>query len=496
MQNKRDQVQAHMFLMGRLTSSMLRSDPDAPESPQGRTNRGIAVGVIVAILLAAGAFVLGLVSPGTTDSWRSSGDLIVDKNTGARYLFLDGRLRPVRNYASAKLLTGGDLATTTVGAKSLMGTPHGTPVGIEGAPDEVPGAGDLSGDPWQVCATPTKDATARTGSLTTLAVGNGAGGDPLGKGQGVLVVGPGGTEYLLWQGSRLRLDRGSAAQEALGYASVTPVPVSAAFLNALPTGPDLAPPDIPGLGDPGPRLGDRSTRVGQIFQLAVPGSSARYYLLREDGLTPLTATEVALVLGDPHTRQKAYGGTSPAPVTLTSEALKSHLAPGAGKTKGPGESPENPPKPVTVPQDQTLCARVTPQSKGTRVGVALAANGDLGPVAQHSSPAAAAPCLPVDRITVPPGRGALVRAVGAGGGKVGSTLYLVTEAGVKYRLSTQDAVAALGYQDMSPEEMPALMLAMLPSGPDLSPGAAETGRTDVTAPRCTWREQRDTPESN
>ena len=68
MQSKRDQVQAHMFLMGRLTSGMLRSDPDAPESPQGRTNRGVAIGVIIAILLAAGSFVIGLISPGKADS--------------------------------------------------------------------------------------------------------------------------------------------------------------------------------------------------------------------------------------------------------------------------------------------------------------------------------------------------------------------------------------------------------------------------------------------
>lgn len=491
MQTKRDQVQAHMFLMGALTSSMLRSDPDAPESPQGRTNRGVTIGIIVAVLVAAGAFVLGLVKPGTTDSWRSSGDLIVDKNSGARYLFLDGRLRPVRNYASAKLLGGGDLATTTVGAGSLKGTPHGAPVGIEGAPDEIPGAGDLSGDPWQMCATSVKDAKGKIDSITTLAVGNDAGGAPLGKHQAVLVAAPGGTDYLLWQGSRLRLDRTSAAAEALGYASTNPVPVSAAFLNALPAGPDLAPPDNPGLGDAGPVLGGRASTVGQVFKLAVPGSSVRYYLLRKDGLTPLTATESALALGDPQTRQKAYGGASPAPLTLTSQALKSHLVPGAGEEKGPGASPENPPKAMSVPQDQTLCARVTPQGKGTRVGVALADTPDLGPVAQHSSGAATAACLPVDRITVPPGHGALVRAVGAGGGKVGGTLYLVTETGVKYRLATGDAVEALGYKGATPKEMPLLMLAMLPSGPDLSPKAARTGRADVTAPRCAWQGKRD-----
>jgi hypothetical protein len=33
-------------------------------------------------------------------------------------------------------------------------------------------------------------------------------------------------------------------------------------------------------------------------------------------------------------------------------------------------------------------------------------------------------------------------------------------------------------------QIPALMLAMLPSGPDLYPEAAEAGRASVTSPRC------------
>ncbi|WP_432011381.1 type VII secretion protein EccB [Streptomyces cucumeris] len=497
MQNKRDQVQAHMFLMGRLTSSMLRSDPDAPESPQGRTNRGITIGIIIAVLLCAGAFVLGLIKPGQQSSWRSSGDLIVNKETGGRYLYLDGRLRPVRNYSSALLLGGADMGTTTVSSASLKGTPYGTPIGIEGAPDELPGPDALSDEPWQVCSTAVP-AVTKSGprAVTTLAVGNEAEGDGLGTGEGLLVAGPEGTDYLVWQGSRLRLDRKSGAEEALGYASTRPVPVSAAFLNALPAGPDLAAPRTSGLGDEGPRMGGRSTTVGQVFKLAVPGASTRYYVLGEDGLKPLTPTEVALLLGDPATRQKAYGGASPAPVPLTSEALREHLAPGAGQSKGPGESPENPPKAVAVPGGHALCARVTPEGKGTRVGVTLPATPDLGPAAQHASGVAAAACLPVDRITVPPGGGALVRAVGAGGGKVGNTVYLVTETGVKYRLSSGDAVAALGYDKVTPREMPLLMLAMLPSGPDLHPKAAESGRADVTAPRCDVRKKAGHTKSN
>ncbi|QDY80305.1 type VII secretion protein EccB [Streptomyces qinzhouensis] len=483
MQNKRDQVQAHMFLMGRLTSSILRSDPDAPESPQGRTNRGIAIGIIIAILVAVGAFVVGLISPGKQNTWQTSGNLIVDKGTGARYLYLDGRLRPVRNYTSAKLLGGAKLATTTVSTASLKGTPRGTPVGIEGAPDELPAARDLSRASWQVCVTevPRDGGTA---PVTTLAVGLDGDGDRPDRTQGLLVAGPDGSDYLIWQGSRLRIDRDSTAAEALGYASVRPVPVSAAFLNALPAGPDLAAPAIEGAGRTGPELGGRPTKVGQLFTLTVPGADERHYVLRADGLAPLTATELALLLADPRTRAKAYGGAAPTAAALTSDALRGRLAPDAGRTARPGRAPETPPKAVSVPRDRTPCALVTPDGQGTRFGVTLAPTADLGPLAQHSAGIAAAACLPVDRVAVRPGRGALVRLVGAGGGELGGTLYLVTETGVKYRLATEAAVKALGYQDVTPGEIPALLPAMLPSGPDLTPEAAQAGRASVTAPRC------------
>src|ERR1044072_502575 len=106
MHSKRDQVQAHLFVMARLPSAMRRPEPDAPESPLGRTNRGAAIGVIIAVLVCAGAFVFGLIRPGGNDSWRTAQNIVVDKQTGARYLYLDGRLRPVRNYASAQLIAG------------------------------------------------------------------------------------------------------------------------------------------------------------------------------------------------------------------------------------------------------------------------------------------------------------------------------------------------------------------------------------------------------
>ncbi|MFF3400163.1 type VII secretion protein EccB [Streptomyces sp. NPDC002659] len=483
MQNKRDQVQAHMFLMGRLTSGMLRADPDAPESPQGRTNRGIALGIVFAVLVSAGAFVFGLLSPGTKGSWRTSGDLIVEKQTGSRYLYLDGRLRPVRNYASARLLGGADIGATSVGTASLAGTPHGAPVGIMGAPESLPGAGQLTADPWQMCSIPTVEGT----SVSTLAVGRENVGTPLGKRQGVLVSGPDGADYLLWGGSRLRLDRTNGAPEALGYGSVTPVKVSGALLSALPSGPDLTAPATAGLGEAGPELGGRQTRIGQVFKVSVPGSGSELYLLRQDGLAPLTSTMAAMVLGDPRTRQLAYAGSSPAVAELGSDALKGRLAPRTPASEGPGLMPETPPEAVAVPKEHGPCVQITPQGrdgKGLRTSISLATEPALGSVAQTSREAVSAACLPVDRVTVPPGGGALVHALGAGGAKIGSTVYLVTDTGVKFRIATADAATALGYEGAEVQGLPSLLLAMLPSGPDLSPRAAEQGRSVATAPRC------------
>ncbi|MGW0608013.1 type VII secretion protein EccB [Streptomyces sp. NPDC002640] len=476
MQNRRDQVQAHMFVMGRLTTAMLRGDPDAPESPQGRTNRGVVIGVVVAVLVSAGAFVLGLLKPGVKDSWKEAGTVVVDKDTGSRYLYLDGRLRPVRNYASARLLAGADMKVVSVGSGSLAGVPHGAPVGIVGAPDALPASDDLDTGPWQVCS-----GTANGTAATVLAVGAPAAGG-LGAGQALVVTGPDEADYLVWRGIRLRLDDERGASRSLGYDTTARVEVSAAFLNSLPAGPDLSPPDVPDRGGRGPELGGRETRIGQVFRVTAPGSDARYYLLREEGLVPLTATGAALVLGDPETREKAYGGQAPTAVELGPDALDGRTADAADPDLT--DLPAAPPTAVRLEPGQTACARIESGGSGTRVSVALSSPSALGPAAQPAPEGLSPACVPVDRITVRAGGGALVHALGAGGGAVGDTVYLVTDSGMKYRVADDKALAALGYGSGQARGLPSPLLAMLPTGPDLSPAAAVTGRARTTAAPC------------
>lgn len=492
MQSKRDQVQAHSFIMSRLTSGMLLADPDAADSPLGRTTRGFLVGILVAVMVSAGAFVFGLLVPGGKTSWKTSGGLIVNKDTGGRYLYLDGRLRPVRNYASAKLLGGSDLKATDVGTASLRDTPVGVPVGIPGAPDNIPAAGDLDSGAWQVCSTVVTTVNQQGGArtptpLTSVVAGSAEAGEGLGTGQGVVVTGPDKTSYLVWQGSRLKLDKATGAALSLGYGSVAPRTVTAAFLDALVSGPALVPPAVPGRGGDGPRMEGNASKVGQVFQVRVPGSTAQYYLLREEGLVPLTDTAAALALGDPATREKAYGGDSPRAAVLGADALKQHLAPGSeGTSPATDGLPEAPPKAVDVPAGASACARVEPGTGGgTRVTTVLVPTGLLAPVAQVSGAEVAQACLRVDAVIVRPGHGALVRALGAGGTTVGDTTYLVGDTGAKYRVPTADALSALGYQESQIRALPSPLLAMLPTGPDLDPKAASGAvKPSVTAGDC------------
>ncbi|MFD8263249.1 type VII secretion protein EccB [Streptomyces griseoluteus] len=499
MQSKRDQVHAHSFIMGRLSSGLLMADPDAPESPLGRTTRGVVFGVLVTVLIGAGATVYGLLRPGGNDGWREGVHLVVNRDTGARYLWTgsDDVLHPVRNYASARLIGGSGLETADVRTASLRDVPVGAPVGLPGAPDSVPDSGGLDGGPWHVCVTgpdgalpTTSGVVAATGAdkpgATTVVAGAALDTRGVAADHGVLVEGPDRTQYLVWRGSRLALDRASNARNALGYDSQRPMRVSAAFLDALAPGPALRPPAVPGRGEKGPLIGGEATRVGQVFKVSVPGGSSTYQLLRRDGLVPLTRLGAALVLGDPATQKDAYQGGSPEVRTVGADVLREHRA---RHTAGVGsaELPDASPVPQATPRGSALCAQVDGGDGGARIASVFVSLAHLAPAAvAEGTPEPLEPaCVPTDVTVVRPGHGALVRALNASGAAHAGTTYLVADNGVKYRVSGKEALAALGYEASDIDSVPAPLLATLPTGADLDPAAATGAAAPrVTAPAC------------
>ncbi|MEU0949405.1 type VII secretion protein EccB [Streptomyces canus] len=493
MQNRRDQVQAHQFVVSRLTSGLLRADPDAPETPTRRTNRGVLAGTLLSVILCIGFLVYGFIRPGGATSWRDGGTLLIEKGTGTRYLY-DGTLRPVRNYASARLIVGAGMTTDDVSSASLAGTTHGSPVGIEGAPDSYPAAGDLDKGPWEVCAATKPTESGGLTPSTTLVVDARQGGVFVQKDQAVLVKGgEGDASYLLWQGNRFKLASGASTADALGYGAATPLRVSAAFLDSLPAGHDLARPDVPGQGERGPELDGMKSRVGQVFTVKNPGSAQHYYLLERAGLVPITTTQAALALSSPGVRDKAYAGSIPTAVPLSVNGLSGALAPAAqsGKTQEVGKGlPASPPKLVPVGDGTSVCERLAPRAgEGTEVSLMLVDSNAVAvtavPAERAMAQALLAPCLAIDSISVPPSGGSLVRVLGTSGGTVGTTTYLVTDAGVKYRIPTDADAKALGFTQSASQSLPSPLLNMLPTGPDLTQQAALAGRSTAEGtPSC------------
>ncbi|WP_405358904.1 type VII secretion protein EccB [Kitasatospora sp. NBC_00085] len=469
MQSRRDQVQAHLFVMNRLASGMLRAEPDAPDTPTGRTTRGALTGLAVAVLIGLGVAVYGVMKPGGDAEWAKPGTLVVVKENGARYLYLGGQLHPVLNDTSAKLVAGEEMAVRQVGRDSLESAPRGGPVGILGAPDGLPSAAQLAGATWLVCGT-TQPGPNGPGSPVVpklaLLVDPSKEGKALAPAQGVLVSTPDGTVHLLWQGQRLRVDTANQALQALGYGGTVPFPVQAGLVNALPAGPDLAAPAVPGRGGTGPALAGRATRTGQLFQ--TPGGA--HYVLLAEGLAPLTRTQFELLRGDPRTQSEAYGDAAPTVADIGAADLSAHKAPAAA----PPALPEAPPALVVPGRGEGVCADLhagagAPTGTVTVLPGAEAAAG-RPPAVQ---PGVAAGCPVADRIAVPPGRGALVRSLSGAG--TGSTAYLVTEGGVKYPLPSAAAVKQLGYANAAPVAVPAAVLGLLPAGPALDPAALADG---------------------
>ncbi|MEU3186699.1 type VII secretion protein EccB [Streptomyces sp. NPDC006923] len=480
MQTRRDQVQAHQFVVSRLTTGLLRADPDDPETPTRRTTRGVVIGAVIGVLISIGFLVFGLIRPGGATSWRDGGTLLVEKGTGTRYLY-DGSLRPVRNYASARLLVGADMKTETVSAASLAGTPHGSPVGIEGAPDVFPSGGDLNSGPWEVCAGTRPTDSGGRETTTSLVVDSEQPGTAVRAEEAVLVHGD-RSYFLLWRGNRFRLAEGSATMDALGYSASEPLEVSAAFLDSLPAGADLAAPAVSGQGDKGPELDGKRTRAGQVFLVQTPGSAGQYYLLQRAGLVPISTTQAALALSGPGVREKAYAGGTPVAVTISADALNGALAPrdpsGEGRSvlEAGAALPSSPPKVLEVGDDHNACVRIAPHGdEGTEVSVVLVESAVLRATSVQPAQALVQACLAVDSISVPPSGGSLIRVLSSAGGAVGDTTYLVTDTGVKYRIPSQAAAAALGYDLTAAQALPSPLLSMVPTGPDLSPEAAKAG---------------------
>lgn len=482
MPTRREQLQGYRFVTRRIVSAMLSGEPESTVLPMRRLGLAAFASVMIATIVFAGVGVYGILRPGGKSAWKKDNTLVIERESGARYIYQSGTLHPVLNYASARLIVGA-ASPQQVSANSLRDVPRGAAIGIVGAPDSVPSADALVGLPWIVCSSP-KFASSTTSLATELMVGRALpGGSGMGD-KGLLVTegSTDGTMYLLWHDKRYRIPDDTALT-SLGLTGADRSVVGTAMISAVPQGRDLAVPRIPGKGEAGKTVDGTEHKVGDVFR-----SGDVYYVLMRDGLVSIHEVTAKLLLAGAQPTQvpaNAVAGDLNARTTLEPkdfptkvpeiESLSGSQPAVCAGYRGAKKGSETEPVTLRLYEQAPKALRPDPDAGNTTSGPA-----DTGPVA--------------DRIVLPGGHGALVREEPQPGVTAGTTVYLVTDEGFKYALVTsgkKKASELLGFGGKKPVPIPVSLLDLVPTGPALDPDQA-TQFNIVNAPSPTASPQKQT----
>ncbi len=466
MASKRDQLHAYQFLVQRVISALVTRETD-PEQPMFRRPTNAAFGgIAIAVIALAAVGVYGIINPGGNKAWADGKSVVVEEETGTRYVYLDGRLHPVANYTSALLAIGDHAETRSVSRDSLAGVPRGPRIGIPDAPDALPGRDGLLSSPWTLCSQPTPDLSGTVVPTSVLMVGQSTRGGTAARDQGVLVDVPEtGERFLVLHGYRHLISEDNRLAVGLALQAPAPVRVSPAVVEAIPAGRPIAPIPVAQMGKPA-QVGIDGVLAGQLFEVFTT-RGRQYYLAEVGQLRPISELQYDI--------QRAYQATAAAYPGGTPEALPMGLivASGAPQTGAaparPGDPPVVRPSFVEGAADATVCLSFRAGAEVPEV--------TMSPTMPSVDPLATTPrrtprgAALADRVLVPAGRAVLVESTPTADAPRG-TLMVVTDQGVAYPLAAPEVMKVLGYEGAEPVRMPAGLVARIPLGSGLSHEAA------------------------
>ncbi|WP_305787323.1 type VII secretion protein EccB [Symbioplanes lichenis] len=461
MPSRQDQLQSYQFAQQRVVAAIVAHDPDPRRSPLRRAGTTVLVGLVVAALVVGAVAAYALIRGGGQVDARNPGVVFLERGTGARFVYLkaDDRLHPVLNFTSGLLIA--DAATPALkeaSAESLAAVPLGDPLGIPDAPDSLPAADALLPNQWTVCSFSSKSVlavgTAASGGTVLPVPRAGAPAEEL---RGLLVNDLADRTWLVHANQRFLLppERVQQIRTRFGY-TATPLAVAAAWLNAVPAGPDLDPPDLDDLGDASSVL--PGVDIGLLLRVRGEGGTPdQWGVVLDDGVADLTAVQAALLQtgADPvRVQEISISGYANLPRSRT-DLVEQSVSAGL---------------PATVP------ALVNgPES------VCLTYDGDIdirvGASVPSGVPVTNDPAVPgtvqADEVTVPRGKGALVVSTASPSAPAESgTVSVITDTGRRFPLAGREVLTRLGYGGVTPVGVPGQLVSLLPAGPSLDPAAA------------------------
>jgi type VII secretion protein EccB len=466
MASKRDQLHAYQFLVQRVISALVTRETDPEQPPFRRPVNGAFGGVAIAVIALAAVGVYGMINPGGNDSWMDGKSVVVEEETGTRYVYLDGRLHPVENYTSALLAIGEHAKTVDISRDSLAGVPRGPRIGIPDAPDALPGKDGLLDDGWTLCSQPAPDLTGTVVPTSVLMVGLPLPGGASLQDRAVLADVPEtGEQYLLHRGYRHLIGDPDAAAVGLALRPTPAVRVSPAVIESIPAGLPIAPIPVAKVGEPA-HVARPDVLAGQLFAVSTSGG-IQYYLAEVGQLRPITELQYDL--------QRAYQATAKAYPDSEPEALPLGLIEASGSPQPSvapskaGDPPAVRPEFVRAEEGAAVCLVFAPGADVPKVTIA--------PPMPPSDPLTATPrrteegAVLADRVLVPPGHAALVEAVPTMDAPRG-TFAVVTDQGITHPVASAELLRVLGYDGVEPVRLPAGLVARIPMGSGLSHEAA------------------------
>ena len=285
--SNRDQNSGHLFYNRRLRAAITRFSVRMKHDDR-KQQAAVALSMVFVLIGIGWMALLHIMKPAGLVGQSA---IIGDRDTGAIYAKINGRLYPALNLTSARLAVGNAATPTWVKASEIAKYPTGPIVGIPGVPDSLTVA-QSSVSAWSVCdSAPTRGTgtvplvTSIAGALST--TGRAAAMEPS---QAVLATHKGAT-YVVWGGQRSQIDAGDRAVTfnlGLDRGVTYPIEISNALFDAMPATEPLVIPAIPQLSAPSTWL--PGSTVGSVLETQdANGAVTGFYALLPDGVQKITS---------------------------------------------------------------------------------------------------------------------------------------------------------------------------------------------------------------
>jgi len=285
--SNRDQNSGHLFYNRRLKAAITRFSVRMKHDDR-KQQAAVALSIVFVLIGIGWMALLHVMKPAGLVGQSS---IIGNRDTGAVYAKVNGRLYPALNLTSARLAVGDAAAVTWVKASEIAKYPTGPMIGIPGVPDSLTVTGS-SVSAWSVCDTASTRGSGAPPLVTSIAgqlstAGRAA---PMAPSQAVLVTHKSAT-YVIWGGQRSQIDptdRSVTFNLGLDPGATYPIEISNALFDAMPSTEPLVVPSIPEIGTPSRFLPDST--VGSVLETRdASGAVTGFYALLPDGVQKITS---------------------------------------------------------------------------------------------------------------------------------------------------------------------------------------------------------------